>query len=217
MWMSQHCDIHATRQRHRAGNVECMTSNRIAAASLTVLTALVAVSLSACSIAVTDPESTTPPPASPSPTTAPGDDSDDSDETINGGAFTDGACDGRDVEVSQDSTVVVLSGQCGVVNVTATGTTVNLVDADSVIVTGTDNTIIVEGAVGAVTITSDSNFFSGDAAGSVKVEGNENDVALNTADEVRLTGDSNFVQWSYGATAAEDTGFDNFVIAASAE
>jgi hypothetical protein len=182
-------------------------------ATLTALTALLAASLSACSLVLADPNATTPPGPTPSPTTSP----DESDGTINGGAFTDGECDYRDVEVAQDDTVVVLSGYCGVVNVTASGTTVNIADADSVIVAGANNTIIVEGGAKAVTITSDSNFYTGDWAGSIKVQGNENDVALNAADEVRLLGDSNFVQWSHGATTAEDSGTGNTVIAASGD
>lgn len=207
----------ATSQQHRAGNVECMTSNRIATATLTVLTAVLAVSLSACSIAVTDPESTTPPASSPSPTSAPDDGSDGSDDPSNDDAFPDGECDLRDVDVTQDDTVVTLSGACDVVTVTASGTTVNLVDAESVIVTGGNNTIIFEGGAKALTITSDSNYFSGDWVGSIKVEGNDNDVALNVTDEVLLIGDSNFVQWSQGAPAVQDSGFDNVVIGPSAE
>jgi hypothetical protein len=182
-------------------------------ATLTALTALLAVSLCACSLTLSDPNSTTPPGPTPAPTSAP----DEGDDTINGGAFTDGECEDRDVEVKDDAATVVLSGHCGVVNVTGSGTTVNIVDADSVIVTGLDNTIIAEGAVGAVTITGDTNFFTGDSVGSMKVEGNENNVALNTADEVRLLGDTNFVQWSHGATAAEDSGTGNTVVAASGD
>ena len=191
-------------------NVNSIASKRLTTTTITALAALLAVSLSACSIAVTDPESTTPPATSPSPTTAP-DDSDGSDTP------PDGECDLRDVDVTQDDTVVTLSGACDVVNVTASGTTVNLVDAESVIVTGENNTIIVEGGAKALTITSDSNYYSGDWVGTIKVEGNDNDVALNVTDEVLLIGDSNFVQWSQGAPAVHDSGSDNVVIGPSAE
>ena len=182
-------------------------------ASLTALTALLALSLSACSVSVTDPGSTAPPAESPAPTTAP----DDSDGTINGGAFTEGACDDRSVEIVDDGANAVLSGHCGVVNITATGSTVTIEDADSVIVTGLDNVIISNGAVGAVTLDGDGNFYTGDSVGSIKVQGDTNNVTLNTADEVRLLGSSNFVTWSYGVASAEDTGTGNTVIAASGD
>jgi hypothetical protein len=212
--MSQPCDIPATRLRHRAGSVERMNLKSPAkTATLTALTALLAISLSACSLTLSDPGATTPPGPTPAPTTGP----DESDGPINGGAFTDGECEDRDVEVKDDGATVILTGHCGVVNVTGSGTTVNIVDADSVLVTGLDNTIISEGAVGAVTISGGTNFYTGDSVGSIKVEGNENNVALNTADEVRLLGDTNFVQWSHGATAAEDSGTGNTVVAASAD
>ena len=211
--MSQHCDIHATRRRQRAGNVEGMTSNRTITASLIALTALLAVSLSACSVAVTDPGSTTPPPGSPSPTDAP----DDSDGPINGGAFTDGECELDDFEVVDDASTVLLSGHCGVVSITASGATITLEDADTVNVFGLDNVIIVNGEVGAITIDGDRTSYTGDSVGSVKVQSNDNTVQLGTADEVRVLGNTNFVQWSHGVASAEDSGTGNTIVAASGD
>ncbi len=190
-----------------------MNSNRITTLTLTALTAALALSLSACSVAVTDPGATNSPPASSAPSTEP----DEGDGTINGGAFTEGVCDDRSVEIVDDGANAVLSGHCGVVNITATGSTVTIEDADSVIVTGLDNVIISDGAVGAVTLDGDGNFYTGDSVGSIKVQGDTNNVTLSTADEVRLLGNSNFVTWSSGAASAEDSGTGNTVIAASGE
>lgn len=166
----------------------------------TVILSIALVSgLSACSVEVVDPGTT----SFPSPTAGPED---------MGGEFTTGDCDGKDIEVSEDSSTVVLSGRCGVVNVTATGATVNLESADSVLVVGLENTVIMDDKAGAVTLKGDTNSFNANSVDSIDIQGNGNQVTLNTADVVKLSGDENFVVWTTGAASAEDTGTGNSVV-----
>ena len=211
--MSQHCDMPATRSRHPAGSVDDMNINRTHTSRITAaaLTALLAVSLSACSVAVTDPEETTP----PAPTSAPDESTTDDDAT--GGGFTDGDCDGQSFEVKEDASTVLMTGRCGDISITASGATINLEDADSVNVFGLDNVIIIDGEVTAVTIKGDRTSWTGDSVGSIKVQGNDSTVLLGTADDVRVSGDTNYVQWSHGVASAEDTGTGNTIVAASGD
>lgn len=178
-----------------------------------ILAALAAVllagGLSACTITVSDPAT------EPSGST-PGPGASESSETVtNGGEFTNGDCDGRDVQISGDGTTSVLTGECGDVTIVADDATVTVEDAASVTIVGTGNTVIGEQLVDAVVLQGSANSYTGGDVGSIAVDSDDNNVVLNDAQGVTIRGGDNFVQWSTGVASAQDSGAGNIVIAAS--
>ena len=181
-------------------------SNRIPLlAALAAL--LLAGGLSACTVTVSDPGATEPTGSTPGTS--------ESAPATNGGQFTNGDCDGRDVQISGDATTSVLTGECGDVTITADDATVTVEHAASITVVGTGNTVIGERLVDAVVLQGAGNSYTGGGVGSIEVDSDENNVVLDDAQAVTIRGDGNFVQWSRGVASAQDSGAGNIVIGAS--
>jgi hypothetical protein len=191
-----------------------MTKTLIAAA---VLSAVVLASLTGCSVGVIEPSAG--PAAGPTSSTPTVTAEPDADTEV-GGQFTSGVCDGRDLELTQDETVVILTGTCGTVTVSGKAISVNLENVRSLIVDGAENTVIVSGDVEAVTLSGELNFFTGGTGGTVRsleISGDNNTITGSVIDSVTIPGSSNFVTWSGGATSATDTGIDNVIVAPSGQ
>lgn len=166
---------------------------------------VIAAGLSACGADDQESSSTPTTSSGSSPTSGAG------SKTEVGGQFTSGDCEGKDLELSEDETVVDLTGTCGAVSVTGHGIAVNLDNADSITVSGTKNTVVLSGDAGAVTMDGSANFYTGEAVSDMQIPGTDNNVTATTLGRVSLSGATNFVTWTDGAVSAADTGTRNTI------
>jgi ribosomal protein L13 len=98
--------------------------------------------------------------------------------------------------------------------VSTSGAFVSIESAKKVVMTGEQSTVATNiGSVDSVSVGGSYNSFNGGDAGSVEVSGSNSQVVVTSASTVTVTGDGNFVTWTSGPAAANDTGVGNTIVA----
>jgi Protein of unknown function (DUF3060) len=177
--------------------------------------ALLAATLSGCSLQVRDAE----PEVAPNPSAAASPSASNPGTTVKvpglpglDGEFGESECSGEDISIDETASVVVLTGSCGKLTVGASDVVVTVDSTTGLTVTGDRVTVVVTDDAAAVTLSGSNGFLTVGSASSISVGGSGNTVAAEIAGGMTISGSNNYIAWSDGASSASDTGTGNTVV-----